>query len=116
MPVSFGDCGGLSRRWQVALPAPTVPATPPAWWAHPCRRPRAMGASDPALIGTRAKGAPMSVETPRGDVAGRYHQVTYRESDGEGWMLFSGTMLVILGVMNIIGGIAAIDNANFYVG
>jgi hypothetical protein len=33
---------------------------------------------------------------------------------GEGWILFAGIMLLIAGVMNSIGGIAAIDEANFY--
>ena len=31
-------------------------------------------------------------------------------------MTFAGVMLMIVGVMNFIGGIAAIDNANVYVG
>jgi hypothetical protein len=34
---------------------------------------------------------------------------------GYGWVIFAGTMLMILGVLNIIYGIAAIDDANFYV-
>jgi hypothetical protein len=32
-----------------------------------------------------------------------------------GWATFAGVMLSIVGVLNIIYGIAAIDNANFYV-
>jgi hypothetical protein len=32
-----------------------------------------------------------------------------------GWVTFAGVMLSIAGVLNIIYGIAAIDNANFYV-
>lgn len=35
---------------------------------------------------------------------------------GEGWVLFAGTMLLILGILNIIGGIAAISDSRFYVG
>lgn len=35
---------------------------------------------------------------------------------GSGWVMFAGVMLAIIGVMNVIYGIAAIDNANVYVG
>jgi hypothetical protein len=34
---------------------------------------------------------------------------------GFGWVVFAGTMLALVGVMNVIYGIAAIDNANFFV-
>jgi hypothetical protein len=34
---------------------------------------------------------------------------------GYGWVIFAGTMLMIVGILNIIYGIAAIDDANFYV-
>jgi hypothetical protein len=33
---------------------------------------------------------------------------------GSGWVAFAGTLLLILGVMNIIQGIAAIGGAHFY--
>jgi hypothetical protein len=36
-------------------------------------------------------------------------------TEGAGWVAFAGVMLTIVGVMNIIYGIAAIDNANFFV-
>jgi hypothetical protein len=39
-----------------------------------------------------------------------------REPEGSGWVSFAGVMLAILGTMNIIYGIAAIDSANVYVG
>jgi len=32
-----------------------------------------------------------------------------------GWVTFAGVMLLILGVLNVIYGIAAIDNATFFV-
>jgi hypothetical protein len=35
--------------------------------------------------------------------------------DRSGWVTFAGTMLSIVGVLNIIYGIAAIDDAHFYV-
>jgi hypothetical protein len=34
---------------------------------------------------------------------------------GSGWLLFAGIMIVMVGVLNVIYGIAAIDNANFFV-
>jgi hypothetical protein len=36
-------------------------------------------------------------------------------TSGEGWVAFSGVMVFIAGVLNCIWGIAAIDNANFFV-
>jgi hypothetical protein len=35
--------------------------------------------------------------------------------EGHPWIVFAGIMLMILGIINIIYGIAAIDRANFYV-
>ena len=34
---------------------------------------------------------------------------------GAGWVLFAGIMIAMLGVLNVIYGIAAIGNANFFV-
>ena len=36
-------------------------------------------------------------------------------TEGAGWVLFAGIMLLIIGVLNCIWGIAAIDKANFFV-
>jgi hypothetical protein len=36
-------------------------------------------------------------------------------TQGAGWVLFAGIMILIAGVLNVIWGIAAIDNANFFV-
>jgi len=36
-------------------------------------------------------------------------------AEGSGWVTFAGIVLVILGVMNVIYGIGAIDDANVYV-
>lgn len=33
---------------------------------------------------------------------------------GAGWILFAGVMIAIAGVMNTVGGIAALDSANFF--
>jgi hypothetical protein len=34
---------------------------------------------------------------------------------GGGWLLFAGIMLVLVGILNVIYGIAAIDNSQFFV-
>ena len=36
------------------------------------------------------------------------------ESRGAGWLLFAGIMILIAGVLNIIWGIAAIDDSSFF--
>jgi hypothetical protein len=42
---------------------------------------------------------------------------TYVEEDtGSGWVLFAGTMLVILAIVNFIDGIAAVSDSTFFVG
>ena len=56
----------------------------------------------------------MSVQTPRTD---RLAESRARDYDrGGGWVTFAGVLLLIVGTMNLIGGIAAIDDANFFVG
>ena len=37
------------------------------------------------------------------------------DESGPGWLLFAGIMIVVVGVLNIIYGIAAIDNSTFFV-
>lgn len=39
----------------------------------------------------------------------------YEEATGYGWVVFAGTMLMIVGILNVIYGIAAIDNSKFFV-
>jgi hypothetical protein len=36
-------------------------------------------------------------------------------TEGPGWVLFAGIMVLLIGILNCIWGIAAIDNANFFV-
>lgn len=38
-----------------------------------------------------------------------------RMEEGAGWVLFAGIMLMLIATLNIIWGIAAIDNANFFI-
>jgi hypothetical protein len=40
----------------------------------------------------------------------------YGERSGEGWLTFAGIMIIVLGTLNIIWGIAAIDRSGFFVG
>jgi hypothetical protein len=35
---------------------------------------------------------------------------------GSGWIMFAGVLLLLLGTLNVIDGIAAIGNAHFFVG
>jgi hypothetical protein len=63
---------------------------------------------------TNEKEDRMTVQTPAGDRAGEA-RYDYQAERGDGLVAFAGVMLMILGVMNFIYGIAAIDNANFYV-
>jgi hypothetical protein len=56
----------------------------------------------------------MTVQTPAGERAGA-DRYDYAAERGDGWVAFAGVMLMILGVINFIYGIAAIDDANFYV-
>lgn len=57
----------------------------------------------------------MTVESPTAREGGR--SATPQERDrGSGWVSFAGVMLMIVGTINVIGGIAAIDDSAFYVG
>jgi len=58
----------------------------------------------------------MSVrETPQGPGTPAAYE-TYRDDErGYGWVAFAGVLLLILGTINTIEGIAAIGNANFFV-
>jgi hypothetical protein len=38
----------------------------------------------------------------------------YDESTGSGWVLFAGTMLLMLATLNLIDGIAAVSNSKFF--
>jgi hypothetical protein len=60
----------------------------------------------------------MTTETPTGGGGARRPDAYGEYSDsrrGDGWLVFAAVMLMIIGTINFIGGIAAIDDANFYV-
>jgi hypothetical protein len=50
--------------------------------------------------------------------AGRSAPPGYNDEEerGFGWIVFSGVMIMIVGILNFIYGIAAIDESKFYVG
>jgi hypothetical protein len=58
--------------------------------------------------------ATLSVETPIPS-AGRDRARTAQDATGGGWLTFAGILLLIVGVMNFIGGIGAIDDSKFFV-
>jgi hypothetical protein len=57
----------------------------------------------------------MSVHAPPQRSSASYDGY-YDEDRGVGWVVFAGVLLLILGTMNAIEGIAAIGNAHFFVG
>ncbi len=40
----------------------------------------------------------------------------YDDEHGAGWVVFAGILLLVIGTLNVIEGIAAIGNAHFFVG
>lgn len=59
----------------------------------------------------------MSVHTAQGEYVDQQAPAYPEEEDrGYGWIIFAGTILGLLGVMNLIEGIAAISKSNFFVG
>jgi hypothetical protein len=57
----------------------------------------------------------MSVAAPSQRSAVAY-EGNFEDDRGWGWIGFAGFLLIILGTMNVIEGIAAIGNAHFFVG
>jgi hypothetical protein len=49
-----------------------------------------------------------------GDQVGQLPYDEYEDSHGQGLVTFAGVMLLIAGVLNVLYGIAAIDNANVF--
>src|SRR3982074_296402 len=59
--------------------------------------------------------------TPPQKVPGGYDHYAERryaedEERGFGWVMFAGTLLLMLGTLNFIEGIAAISNSHFFAG
>jgi hypothetical protein len=62
-----------------------------------------MSMSDPARAGGRSEGY---VGGTSRDYVG--------DTSGDGWVLFAGTMLLMVGTLNVIDGIAAISDSTFF--
>jgi hypothetical protein len=56
----------------------------------------------------------LSVETPTSRVSSA--PPAAREQSGDGWVVFAGIILAIVGTLNFIGGIAAVGDSKFFVG
>lgn len=57
----------------------------------------------------------MSVPIPTSTQQAAAAETYYDDQHGEGWVTFAGVLLLIAGCLNMIDGIAAIGNANFFV-
>jgi uncharacterized membrane protein HdeD (DUF308 family) len=60
----------------------------------------------------------MSTQSSAGPAPGRTERraLEHESEHGQGWLTFAGIMLAVLGILNVVYGIAAIDDANVYVG
>jgi hypothetical protein len=62
------------------------------------------------------KGAPLMASAPVTGPTSSSRGGDYPDSEqGYGWLLFAGILIVMAGILNVIYGIAAIDNASFFV-
>ena len=57
----------------------------------------------------------MSVRTPQPTQTSSGYEGAYEEDRGYGWVMFAGVLLLMLGTVNFIEGLAAIGNAHFFV-
>jgi hypothetical protein len=57
----------------------------------------------------------MSIDAGRQPTQSQGGYEPYDEERGYGWIMFSGVLLLTLGTINIIEGIAAIGNAHFFI-
>lgn len=58
-------------------------------------------------MGVHASSGPMATQAPG--------QAVYEETYGAGWLVFAGTMLLMVGCLNIVYGIGAISDSKFFV-
>jgi hypothetical protein len=70
---------------------------------------------DPIALGPEPQEEVMSASSAPDTTRRAEGPSDYYDEQGSGWVLFAGMMLAILGTMNIIYGIAAIDSANVFV-
>jgi len=83
---------------------------PQASSAHPCGVP---ASSDSIQARTKLpREGRMTTTSPTDRATGEVEAV---EERGSGWVTFAGVMIGLVGVLNVIYGIAAIDKSSFYV-
>jgi hypothetical protein len=75
-------------------------------------------AESAALLSFHEQGADMS-DTTEGRTASStpkplYADTTYDDDRGDSWVMFAGVMLALVGILNIVYGIAAIDDSTFF--
>src|SRR5207248_1144561 len=94
--------------------------------AHHCRSPSALAPlfwDEPGALvkanhwedgmSTTSRGQAFSAESAPTGASGGY--TAYSDDDrGYGWVAFAGVLLLMLGTLNCIEGIAAISNAHFF--
>jgi len=56
----------------------------------------------------------MAVQTPTPTRAPAGYEAYEEEDRGYGWVMFAGVLLLLLGTINFIMGLGAIDQANFF--
>jgi hypothetical protein len=62
------------------------------------------------------QGSSPTYATGNGPASAARGEAGYADADsGFGWVVFAGTMLVLVGILNVVYGIAAIDNSKFFV-
>ncbi|HEY4281258.1 MAG TPA: hypothetical protein VGM91_23805 [Conexibacter sp.] len=57
----------------------------------------------------------MGVQASGGDMPARSDVTATSRPGLSGWVVFAGSMLAVVGALNVIYGIAAIDNSSFFV-
>jgi hypothetical protein len=68
-----------------------------------------------ALLSPELKEAKMAVQAaPPTQVPADYDRYAADDERGYGWVMFAGVLLLMLGTLNFIEGIAAIGNAHFF--
>jgi hypothetical protein len=99
-----GPIHAIGVMWD-APPAPKVCRKPPEPRHPRLEEDTEMSTADPAR-------AAAARSYSGGDAAAR---AEYAGAEpGDGWVLFAGTMLAILGTLNVIDGIAAVSNSKFF--
>jgi hypothetical protein len=56
----------------------------------------------------------MAVQTPTPTRAPASYEAYEEDDRGYGWVMFAGVLLLVLGTINFIMGLGAIDHANFF--